>query len=121
MSGALVRWKELNAEDPSTGLALMREVFETMPSQFRLPERWEPTGEEVEQAYALLRKMLAAAILRLLDHDMNRLMQILYRVDVGESKVNQAFQGPFSEVPVQLAELIIERQLQKVFTRRQHS
>ncbi len=118
MSDSLVRWEEESARDPSAGFALICEVVEAMPAQFHLPQQWEPSEDDAYRAYELLRQMLSKVILRLVDRDMNRLMQILYRVDVSEEKVKRAFQGEFSEIPIQLADLIIERQLQKVFTRK---
>ncbi len=67
---------------------------------------------------AAFRRELIARIQWLLDDQLERLMHILYRVDVDENAV----QGIFREVPgpdiaADLADLIIHRQLAKARTR----
>ncbi len=63
-----------------------------------------------------LLKELTRTIEYLIDKDFEKLMQILYRVDVSENKVKQAF-GLEKEVAHQIAKLIIARERQKVITR----
>ncbi len=63
-----------------------------------------------------LHKALTRAIEYLLDKDFEKLMQILYRIDVSETKVKQAF-GLEQDVAEQIAQLIIEREQQKIITR----
>ncbi len=74
-----------------------------------------PTLEEVK---AYLRHHLS----ELLDRNPQRLMSVLYRIDVAERDVHHAFetaaQGALVDV---LVELVIQRQLQKVETRRKYS
>ncbi len=67
-----------------------------------------------------LLKELTRAINYLIDKDFEKLMHILYRIDVSEQKVKQAF-GLEQDVAVQIAKLIIEREQQKVITREQYS
>ncbi|MCB0736043.1 MAG: hypothetical protein KDC92_00925 [Bacteroidetes bacterium] len=68
-----------------------------------------------------LLQALAERIAYLLDHDFEFLMQALYRIDVNENKVKMALQGE-SDNPAQiLAELIIEREMQKAETRRKYA
>ena len=59
---------------------------------------------------------LAKAIQHLIDTDFEKLMHILYRIDVNENKVKQAF-GLEKDVARELAILVIEREKQKVITR----
>lgn len=59
---------------------------------------------------------LSKAIQYLIDTDFEKLMQILYRIDVDENKVRQAF-GLEKEVAKEIALLVIEREKQKVITR----
>lgn len=61
-------------------------------------------------------KELARAIQYLIDADFEKLMHILYRIDVSENKVKQVF-GLEQDVATQIALLIIEREKQKVITR----
>ncbi|MBR9977502.1 MAG: hypothetical protein KFH87_05390 [Bacteroidetes bacterium] len=64
-----------------------------------------------------LRDTLAERITYLLRHDTERLMHILYRVDVEEQVVQETFRAHAPPVlPVALADLIIERQLAKAAT-----
>lgn len=117
MTSALIRWKQLSLEKPDRAAQILREALEAIPSSFHKTLALQLMEGETKPAYSEMREALAAALLRLLDRDMNRLMQIFYRVDVSEAKVNQAFQAPFSDIPLQLADLLIERQLQKLFIR----
>lgn len=68
-----------------------------------------------------LKKQLIPLINQLLDRDMGRLMNALYRIDVNESKVKQVLvsEQP-GEIAPKLADLIIDRQLQKVITRKKY-
>jgi len=59
---------------------------------------------------------LTKAIQYLIEKDFEKLMHILYRIDVSESKVKQVF-GLEQDVAGQIAQLIIEREQQKVITR----
>lgn len=65
-----------------------------------------------------IRTRLAALISILLDKDMNRLLTIFYRVDLREDKVRQIIaQAPVAEISIRLADLVIEREMEKVKTR----
>ncbi|MBR9976303.1 MAG: hypothetical protein KFF77_12025 [Bacteroidetes bacterium] len=65
-----------------------------------------------------LRAALIARIAALLSRDPERLMRILYRVDVEERKVQTIFRDlPPADMATALADLIIERQLAKAETR----
>ncbi len=58
---------------------------------------------------------LVPIISHLLDHDFQRLLQIMYRIDIDEAKLKSALADikPAKEI----SRLIIERELQKVKTR----
>lgn len=61
-----------------------------------------------------LRQLLTERIEYLMNHDYDQLMQILFRVDVNEEKLKQAFrQNSFDEMPPLIADLVIERQMLK--------
>lgn len=59
-----------------------------------------------------LQNWLAGEIGILLDRDFQRLLNVLYRIDVNESKVKLAFTA--DKPAWEIAGLIIERELQKV-------
>lgn len=72
----------------------------------------------IEEVHAFV----AAHVARLLDQNPGLLMSILYRIDVSEARVRHVLESEPPDVMVdRLAELIIERQLQKVRLRHQHS
>ena len=73
-----------------------------------------------ENYHDILQKLIPI-INHLLDKDMHLLMQILYRVDVNEEKFKNAmaFSDP-KELGEKVCKLIIERQLQKIETRKRY-
>lgn len=78
-----------------------------------------PFGESQEQD---LLCQLTPLIKSLLDQDMPKLLQALYRIDVAEQKVNAilSMAEPAQMAPA-LAQLIIDREYQKVETRKKYS
>lgn len=63
-----------------------------------------------------LRSLLIRQVLYLLERDLERLMQAMYRIDVPEQSFKAAL---VSEDPAaRLADLILQRELMKVHTRR---
>lgn len=65
-----------------------------------------------------LENWLTGEIALLMDQDFERLMQVLYRIDISEEKTKLAFAA--SNPANELAKLIIERELQKVATRKKY-
>ena len=64
-------------------------------------------------------KMLEEEINRLLIHDFDRLVAILYRVDVSEQKLKHLLQeNPDADAACIIAALLIERQQQKIESRK---
>lgn len=67
-----------------------------------------------------LRQNLAQHINHLINHDFEKLVYYLYRIDVDENKMRTLLEQKEGEAAAQLiADLIIERQLQKVKSRQQ--
>lgn len=63
---------------------------------------------------------LAAAINRMIQTDFSRLVQLLYRMDVSEARLRQLLAAePDRDAGVLIAGLMVERELQKIRTRRQ--
>ena len=72
--------------------------------------------------YEKFRKQLSERVLHLLNHDMEKLRYVLYRVDVSEALARQAFD--LLEAPMiaeKLADLLIEREARKMKTRKPKS
>ena len=64
---------------------------------------------------------LIARINELLNTDFSRLVAILYRMDVSETKLRKLLQdNPGTDAGNIIAELMIERQLQKIKSRREY-
>jgi hypothetical protein len=64
---------------------------------------------------AQLKKHLTRKISELLDNNYEKLISILYRIDVNENKLNELFGSKNRDfIPDRLADLIIERQIQKI-------
>jgi hypothetical protein len=69
-----------------------------------------------------LRNNLAEHISHLINHDFEKLIYYLYRVDVDEHKMRRLLNQREGENAAGLiADLIIERQIQKIESRRKHS
>jgi len=87
--------------------------------------------EALQKEYGLLspatvfsewRQQLIAEINHLIQFDFNRLISSLYRLDVSEIRLKTLLQqNPAGDAAVIITDLIIERQLQKIKSRRQFS
>ena len=65
-----------------------------------------------------LKEQLVFYINNLLLHDFNKLVQILYRVDVSEKKLKELLtQHPQTDAAVIIADLLIQRQEEKIKTK----
>ena len=68
-----------------------------------------------------LKELLSAHINILIQSDFQKLVSILYRIDVSESKLKHLLnENPNYDASNIIADLIIERQLQKIKSRQQH-
>ena len=75
---------------------------------------------ETYDALPELEGALAVYINNLILHNFNRLIQLLYRIDVSEPKVKLMLkENPDKDAGLIIARLIIERQLKKIETRKQ--
>lgn len=76
---------------------------------------------ELPESFSLdeLRNHLAAHINRLIDQDFEKLVFLLYRIDVDEARMRALLQHrEGTDSGLLIADLIIERQLQKIQSRR---
>ena len=68
--------------------------------------------------HEMLRDWLAGKVSELMKHNFHKLLSILYRIDVHENNVKRVFdEYTPNEIPSMIAELIIQRQIQKAKTR----
>ncbi len=85
-------------------------------------------SQEITEQYKLspedfseIRSRLSTLISNLLDSDLQGLLSLLYRIDVSEQKVKAILAtANTGEMAEQIAALIIERQIQKINTRRKY-
>lgn len=74
---------------------------------------------QAENVLDAIKAELIDRIIRLLNVNPEKLMSILYRIDVNEKQVNEIFSKSLPpDVPEQLADLIVDRQMQKAATRK---
>lgn len=74
----------------------------------------DDTFIQLKDMYAI-KEHLTERIVYLLLHEMERLLHILYRIDVNEKHVKACFaQNDPNKIAPMLADLIIERELQKI-------
>jgi len=67
------------------------------------------------------RKYLTEKLKFLLDNKFDMLVNILYKIDISEKKLSQLFSGKNRDsIPATLADLIIERQFQKIRLRKMY-
>ena len=72
-----------------------------------------------KETFRLLRLALIAAVRELVKNNMEKLVGILYRIDVSEAKLQHALAERGSVLPEEvIADLIIDRQVQKLRTRK---
>ena len=89
-------------------------IFETgklVNKDFELAESDFISEEDLERA-------LSAVIHRMIDHDLEKLFSILYRLDVNEQKVHTALRKNNDIAPhIAIAKLIIKRHKEKLESR----
>lgn len=101
-------------------LSLFADSSRVIAAQFDLADlpASDASDEERERAF---RALLIERIVELLNGNTERLMHILYRVDVPESTVAAIFRDtPLPAIAPALADRIIERQMEKARTRAEY-
>ncbi|OOG74301.1 hypothetical protein [Algoriphagus sp. A40] len=96
--------------------SISEETFTLVTKDFQLPE----IKEEFSEEKALL--ILTKAISQLMDRNLERLLQVCYRVDLAENKLKQILhESEPDHVAADLAKALWERQKIKVEIRRRYS
>lgn len=85
-----------------------------------LNQQVDPSFTEQMNAQQL-RERLAWLVQQLIDRDFEKLIHLLYRVDVDEARLKELLRSSeVSEAPLVIADMIIERQLKKAESRRKY-
>lgn len=96
--------------------SLPEETFALVTKDLPLPEL--SAGFSEERALEALTK----AVSQLMDRDLERLLQICYRIDLAENTLKQILhEAPPERVAADLAQALWARQKQKVLLRRKYS
>jgi len=99
----------------------VEEVSKIIIKEFNLPQT---NSTMILESHSLneLKAYLTGKLSEMMNNNFNQLVNTLYRIDIGEEKVRKIFLGDNREnIPSALADLIIERQLQKLSYRRAHN
>ena len=90
------------------------QVYDIISGSFELEKVNEITLEQIQ-------KVLTSRIRDMLDKNVEKLLHILYRIDVNQKKTDKIFNSPFKdEIAENLAAAVIERQLEKIETRKKY-
>lgn len=74
-----------------------------------------------KERFEALRIALARRISEWLDNDFSRLINVMYRLDVSEAKFSEALvTGDEKGSALRIADLVLEREKQKIMTRRKY-
>jgi hypothetical protein len=99
--------------------AIVTETFALAKRDLGLEGEFDALG--AEDAYERLFAFLQSRVNELLDRDMERLMNALYRIDVPEKQVKEILHlAQPEEISGALTKAILDREKQKVITRRQY-
>ena len=101
-------------EEIRSSLALFEKDFQLDPSYLGLQE---DKAFSYDEAFLLIMRVIED----LLAKDFNGLLNVLYRIDVSESKLKEALAESTDNPASVITQMIIERQLQKVATRKKYS
>lgn len=72
-----------------------------------------------QSSFDLFKQKLSAYLNELINNDFDKLVFLLYRIDVSESKLKTLLANQTENAGDVIAELMIERQMQKIKTRKQ--
>ena len=94
------------------------ELSKMLFDSFEIDEQLLPAVNNEEEKMRAFRALLIKRIEELLLHDFEKLKWILYRIDVSEKKLNEALQNSETDASTVMADLIIQRQIEKAESRK---
>lgn len=100
-------------------VTLVRQSYQLVRKDFGLEVEME--FEDGDNGFDRLEDFLTNQVNYLLDHDLNRLLNAMYRIDIPEQKTKELLQSSTQgEIARNIVRAIIEREKQKVFTRQKY-
>lgn len=98
---------------------LYPEVLEKVSRDFSTSRTKIELIEDYTKDIEALKNHLSQKVAEMMEKDFDRFLNNMYRIDVSEVKVRKILnESPFGTIPEKLAELIIERQMQRIKTQR---
>ena len=94
------------------------EIQNTILPLFEIDESLLPATDSSEEKIHAIRQLLIQRIEELIRSDLEKLKWILYRIDVSEKKLYEQLQKSETDAASVIADLIIERQIQKAESRK---
>jgi hypothetical protein len=88
---------------------------------FEIDEKFLPATNNEEEKFRAFRLLLIRRLDELIHHDFEKLKWILYRIDVSEKKLNAALMNSEQDAATVMADMIIQRQIEKAESRKKHS
>lgn len=90
-----------------------QEISKALAVYFALPA--------VDDGYEAMKQKLTEEVQYLIDYDLNKLWNVLYRIDVAEKKVKEVIDAtPFNQHAAHIVDLIIARQQEKIISRKKY-
>lgn len=106
--------------DESTNIDLL-EISQLISNEFALQGLNSPMRSDDYSNLKELRNYLSHKIIELMDRNYDLFFKALYRIDISEEKLQRLFAvGNKEFIPSALADLIIERQIQKLEFRKKY-
>ncbi len=94
---------------------LIQPLIEKLYNDFSIDKTNLPTTKDYSEELKIIKEFLSKRITELMIKNQERFFNTLYRIDVNESKVAQVL-NTSKNISDDLADLIIERQLQRLKT-----
>ena len=94
------------------------EFPKTIFDSFEIDEQQAIASTNEEEKFRAFRQVLIQRIEELIHRDFEKLKWILYRIDVSEKKLNDALQNSEADAATVMADLIIQRQIEKAESRK---
>lgn len=102
-----------------TDINILKDAAIILGRDFEIQDISSDNSLKSKELYGRLLERVIAAIEYLIDHDLEKLKWILYRIDVNEKKLQEMLvNSPPGEAASIIAEMILQRQIEKAKTRK---
>lgn len=96
---------------------ILNGLISKLDNDFQISGKNLPAGNDFENSLNEIKKYLIEKIIAQMEKNFERFLNTLYRIDLDENKLNDILANQaVSEIPGLIADMIIERQVQRVRT-----